>query len=468
MAKNESVTQSDSEITFRDIFFRIWKRRGIFLALPALTTLAGMITIFTGAESAITPTVYYINLTAIEKGAYPNGAAFSPQDLKGPRVINNLSERFKFPDKDALKNAITVEYANPSTKGILLNYEANLSRPGITGAEIETLNSELNAKMRATINKTLRFSVDHQSLGLSASRGADLSIMIPQVWSEVYTSQYQVLEDNLLSTSYAPQRISLNSTIGIIEARAAVDGAITGLEIIENDSRLAKIITPNGATPTDLKMRILHLDDIYFTRLMSWNLSRGDEMAREYMSDIRFNIMRIDEELRSFDATIKSMEEILTRDMSNGLQKFGFSSGRPQFTGEAIDAPDSVSNNQTLSKYLTEVYEFRQELISERASLNMYVNKVEFETKLGPELIKKLEVDFNAVMDDFSEILEEARSIIRQKAGEFHEPWGSPHIDKARFPPGAKLTLATSLILGMFFSLVLTLLWPDRRLNLDT
>ena len=83
----------EDEISLTDIIVRLWKRRGLIVLLPLLCSGATLIWLFTSVTQSRTPTVHFIDLTGIEKSAYPSGAPFSVQDLMAPEVLAHLANR---------------------------------------------------------------------------------------------------------------------------------------------------------------------------------------------------------------------------------------------------------------------------------------------------------------------------------------------------------------------------------------
>jgi len=133
----------DDEISLSDIVLKLWRRRGLVCALPLLFGILGAIAVLGMATQAKTPIIHYVSLTGIEKGAYPNGVAFSPKDMRAPEVLAALSERMGIENDDDFAGAISVSLGAPTTGGILKKYGERLSKKGLQSAEIDAINAEL-------------------------------------------------------------------------------------------------------------------------------------------------------------------------------------------------------------------------------------------------------------------------------------------------------------------------------------
>ncbi len=463
MANENQMSLLDDEISLTDLFLKLWHRRGLIIALPVLAAIIGVIFILFQASEAKTPTKHYVNLTAVDKGLYPNGVAFSPQDLKAPEVLNALAARAGIANTDGLRDAITVSYASPITKGILDKYDDKLSQKGINAAQIDALNAELQEELERSTQRTLRISIDHQGLGLSSEQGAGLAILLPQLWSEIFTTKFRVLDNTKLSNAILPNRLSLTSTLGIIEARRTISNAIKTLKIIEADNRLQSLTGEAGVTPTDLRLQLSYLDDIYLNGVLSENIASGDALARIYLSDIVLDIEKLSEEIVGIDQAIGSIQGILARSGGEAEQMTQSSAGRVQLSGDAIQDIAALVNRSALAEYLTELYERKAAMISERAALKIQIRKAETGKGFGPELVASAETDLNRFIKSYAGLLTRAREMNKRNVGELHQALGAPIITGSLLPPRAPLILALSIVLGGFVAVVLAFLLPGRN-----
>lgn len=140
MTNENQMSSCDDEISLADLFLRVWHRRGLVIALPILAAMMGLIFRLFQASEAKTRTIHDVNLTAVDKSPYPNGVAFSPQDLEAPEVLNALAVRSGIAATRDLHEAIKVSFASPVTTGCFLmsslqprRYVQSLSKNNLRG-----------------------------------------------------------------------------------------------------------------------------------------------------------------------------------------------------------------------------------------------------------------------------------------------------------------------------------------------
>ena len=465
MANENQMSSFDDEISLTDLFFKLWHRRGLVIVLPILAATMGLIFTLFQAREAKAPMIQYVNLIAVDKGLYPNGVAFSPQDLKAPEVLNALAARAGIADIDGLRDAITVSYASPVTKGILKKYEEKLGQKGLNAAQIDALNDDLHEELTRSTQRTLRLSIDYQGLGLSSEQGAELVIVLPKLWSDIFTTKFRVLDNMKLSNAILPSRLSLTSALGIIEARRTILNVIETLQIIESDNRLQSLTGEAGVTPTDLRLQFSFIDDIYLGGALSELISSDNRLARTYLKNILLDIERYNEELEGVGQTIQSLQMILSRDAgeARSQEMAQPSTTRVQLSGDLIDGIAALVNRSGFSEYLTQLYDRKSEIISKRAKLKVQIGKAEPGEGLGPEMIARAEADLNRLVNIYGSLLTRARKMNLRNAGELHQTLGAPISTGSLWPARAPLILALSIVLGGFVAVVLALLLPGRQ-----
>ena len=215
-----------------DIAVKLWQRRGLIVILPLLAGLLGVIAVFVMATQARMPVVSYLNLTGIEKGAYPNGVAFSPKDMQAPEVLAALASRLGIASDKDLNEAINVSFSSPMTAGIIKKYNDKLGQKGLNSAEIDAINAELDEELKRATQKTAHISIDYQSLGVSAEEGAEMAMLLPKLWAEIFTTQFRVLDNTKLSGASQATALSLNTSIGVLEASNYIEMMITAMDIL--------------------------------------------------------------------------------------------------------------------------------------------------------------------------------------------------------------------------------------------
>ncbi|MGB3538547.1 MAG: hypothetical protein WBA42_10340 [Mesorhizobium sp.] len=124
--------EEDHEVSLREILYRLWRQRGTLVTLPLLALCLAAVIVGFKSWSTQNPVVYYVALSNIDKGHYPNGAEFSPQDLLAPDVLAELRQRFKLGPNINPRHYIQVGYDNPLTDSVTRKYHDKLSAKTLT------------------------------------------------------------------------------------------------------------------------------------------------------------------------------------------------------------------------------------------------------------------------------------------------------------------------------------------------
>jgi len=459
---NQSTYDAD-ELSLTDIMIKLWRRRRLILALPVVAGILGLITVLVMATAARMPMIYYLNLTGIEKGAYPNGVTFSPKDLEAPEVVAVLAEKMEIEEREKLRAAINVRFSSPMTAGILKKYNDRLGQEGLNSAEIDAINMELDEELKRATQKSARISVDYQSLGLTAAEGAEIAMLLPRVWAEVFTTQFRVLDNTKLSGAAQTTALSLSTSIGVLEASTYIETMIAAMEILEEDSRLSAIQTSDGITPADLRTKIVNFNNIYLSAILSRNLGTDDALTRFYQQDLLLKIERVNEEIRGVNESIQSIQLVLNGESSQPLDRPSYQSDRVQVTGDAIGDIVQLVNRSSLSEFLTELYERKGELILERSNLNMQAKKINNKVEFTGELINAAQGQLDRLNASYIDLLVRAREMNRQNSGTLYQAIGDPVKIGSMLPGRSLLIIVLSVLIGGVVAVMLALILPTRE-----
>ncbi|XDZ65413.1 hypothetical protein AB8880_10865 [Alphaproteobacteria bacterium LSUCC0684] len=459
----EQSTYDADEISLTDIAIKLWRRRGLIIALPALAGILGLIAVLAMATQSRMPIVYYLNLTGIEKGAYPNGVTFSPKDLEAPEVLAALAERTGIEDKEDLRDAINVSFSSPMTAGIIKKYNDRLGQKGLNSAEIDAINAELDEELKRATQKTARISIDYQSLGISADEGAEIAMLLPRLWAEIFTTQFRVLDNTKLSGAAQATSLSLSTSIGVLEASTYIETMIGAMEILEEDSRLSSIQTSDGITPADLRTRIVNFNNIYLSAILSRNLGTDDALTRFYQQDLLLKIEKVNEEIRGINESIQSIQQVLNGETAQPSDRPSYQSDRVQVTGDAIGDIVQLVNRSLLAEYLTQLYEDKAELIEDRADLSMQAKKINNKVEFTVELISAAQVQLDRLNESYIDLLVRARAMNRQNSGTLFQAVGEPVKIGSALPGRSLLIIALSVLIGGFVAVMLALILPPRQ-----
>ena len=107
-----------------------------------------------------------------------------------------------------------------------------------------------------------------------------MATALPTIWAEVFTTKFRVLDSTKLSGLSQAEKLSLQSSAGVLEASDYVDDMLRGLKVIEEDSRLSGLQTDSGTTAADLHVRVEDFNNLYLSAILSHNLGGEDTLTK--------------------------------------------------------------------------------------------------------------------------------------------------------------------------------------------
>ncbi len=171
----------EDEISISDILRKLWRRRGLILAVTLLSLGLGIIYLFSSATVKRTPVTLFVELTSIKNGKYPNGADFSPMDLKSPDVLRVLIEKHKPKDESKFGEAITGNYGSDLMLGIHESYKMQLGAKGLTTADLQKINTDYKTALDEVARRGLEITFDYQLANLTKDEGRQVANDLPRI-----------------------------------------------------------------------------------------------------------------------------------------------------------------------------------------------------------------------------------------------------------------------------------------------
>jgi len=461
-------TGHDDEVTLSDVVGKLWAGRGVVVALAALGLCAGLFSALMQVARTSHAMEYYVELSGIEKARYPNGTAFSPQDLLAPAVIDKL-RRAALPGIDSIeiRDAFTVTFANPTTEAILLKFRQRTAGADVTVAELNTIGAQFDEELANSIQQMLRISMDFGTLGLNEGQARNVITALPEFWSEVYTTQFRVLDDTTLQGQSIIEDAGLDQAIGVIEADRTLTTMRAGLTVLANDNRLALLQTGDGQTPEDLASQLDTFDSVYLSPVISRELASNEAMTSFYINDISLEIERLNESVASLDATVNNITLILggqARVPAN-LDQDGFR-GTPnglRVSDGAFGDIVELANRASLATYLTSVFERRHDYIRERAALEARLRQISESPALSSAFVDAAQERWSSLIGSYNALLTGARQVIRQRSGELHRPAIAPRKIGTTYAEPLTLFGAIGLLAGLLVGATASLVRPVRQ-----
>ncbi len=190
-----------TDSTFTEMIATVWRRR-IFVGFCVfIAFLAGTAHLLQSYTSANSYTTSFITLQGIIDKKYPNKTAFSPADLKHPKVINQLAIQMGIEDVTGLENAISIQNGSPTTEFVIEKYRQKLKNRRLSVAQIDKLNKDFAEELKLTTEFSLQLTVLHENLGVSANAGKLIASTLPKIWNTIFVEQFGV------SSTYDPAKI---------------------------------------------------------------------------------------------------------------------------------------------------------------------------------------------------------------------------------------------------------------------
>lgn len=460
------------EISLSDIFWSLWSGRGIIVLVPVLAIGLALVYIFVVTLTLNRPVTYLVNLRNIENQRYPNGAAFSPQDLLIPEVLAELRRRFDISADADLRQSISVAYASPIAEGISRSYQERLSNRNLTQAEIAALNQsyleELNAAMRAS----LRISVDYREIGLDSATGVAVAAALPQIWTEIYTTRFRIFTDRRIADlAVTRTREDLATSASVLVTNARIDAMRSGVEILIEDNRLSLLRTAEGISPADLDIELRRFATIWFNAIKASRLQEGDTVASAYLTQLRLDIAERQRRVQAYDMTLAELREY----QRVGQPAPQFPSDQPQFgdrntlqLGEsALSEIVQLAEQASFASFVQEVLRSRRQLMFDISDLTRELELADSEEETvvtSAEFRAQAAEMLEELTRQYSELVAAASEQLRDRGGELFQPALGPLINDAS-PISLRnaMIIAMAAIAGGFLAIVFVLLRSSIR-----
>ena len=455
----------EDEISIADILSKLWRRRGLILSITLLSSSIGLIYILLGATTKKTPVTLFVELSGIKNDTYPNGAAFSPQDLKSPDVLRALYDKYKPKDQNTFPEHLEVNYGSDLMLGTHENYKQQLAQKGLSAGDIQKINSDYKSALEEIAHRGLEIRFYYQEAGLSLAEGKALINEVPRLWNDTYIKNYRVLLDPKLAEIPGKARsISLDTTTGLLEASQYIKNTIAGLKILIGDNRFAALTNADGHTAFDILKRIEFLREVRFLPLMASSLQRQDIASRGYARNIKLQIEEID---RNLDALNALSQETISFQRSNNATSTNQKSspeGNLQLSDSMLSEILKLSNQASLSDFLKDILTSRRELAFKRSTLQGELDRLTADNNASYDssYIKEVSALLSEILNEYQLLVEKAKTTASSNIQSFYTPIGTPESFTSKWPDRSLLILSLSILVGLFLSAAIALLLPEK------
>ncbi|RFC67208.1 MULTISPECIES: hypothetical protein [Mesorhizobium] len=318
------VEARPDETTIAEVFRTVWRKRGIVLIALAIGILIGLWAAASSFPRAPAPVTHYISLTGMEitrQGnvgdpndrlkivvTYPNGSVFLPRDLLDPQVLQRVREQLGLGNDVPLNGGIGVSFEAPWTEGIMRRYKERLAVRGITQADIDSLNSDLERDLLSANMGGLRIDVSPAALGVSGSVAVAIAKALPQAWRDVYTDRYRTLLNTDLPNLMAEQDDGdLSNPPSVTAAQMKIVSMLRGLDMMANDNRLATVTNANGLTANDLEANLRQFRTVHFAPFAAPVFATDNPSVVAYRKDLESRLAASKREAETMNRTLQDV-----------------------------------------------------------------------------------------------------------------------------------------------------------------
>ncbi len=462
----------NDEISISELIGKLWAKRGLIVFLPLIfagLTIAGLLLSKISTGDSVS---YYLELTGIEKGAYPNGADFSPQDLLNPEVLSRLAEQFNIEQTSDVAEHVSVTYGTPLSIGVIKAYQAALSANSKAGPEeIEQINQRYREQIQDAARRGLSVTVDYVALGIDQTTGMQLARKLPALWSEVFSKRFQIfLDTGIASLSINSGDADIRTTVGVIEIDSRLRAIKKGTNILLNDGRLKSLRTADGVSPADLAARIDDFRRIYFEPIYSSSFSADDALALVYRRDMELEIEQLDTELTELTARIETIKELQRNDRGTSDASGQNAGGsQMQIQGDALGQLVSLSQQASLSEYLQDSFNTRLERVNAKAELESQLKKMGGGAQtagkpftLSEDFMMDSYQRYATIQSNYKALLSAAQTTAEREIPALYRVTSAVASDEKLLEKRDLLFIALALALGGMLAIIIALLLPPK------
>ncbi|MGC4026677.1 MAG: hypothetical protein QM744_16965 [Mesorhizobium sp.] len=458
------TVDDDQSMSFKEVVRRFWAYRVLLVLLPIMFLGCGVAATLGYMSHGRGIVSYQVKLLGIRNGTYPNGTAFSPNDLKSGAVLSRLAEKFNLVAED-LEAAIAVNYDNPASQGITSKYEQKLSSKSMQPAIIDSINSAYADELASSMRSGLRIDLNNSMLGLSSEDAIALAFAIPPTWNEIYLKNNRVLGDTKLSEiAVTPIPESLSPSARLLVAGEQLNRIDDGLAIISDDNRLSGLTTSEGMNANDVKNMVVEFRTAYFNPLMASGFSLQDPVATTYTAGMKRRIELLNKLISGIDGNL----ERLTGKTETQNADMGLPQGTNLDQG-ALETVISLVKNASYSSYVEEQLDKRQSLVGEvsttQARLDSIVFLADSAIASPPLLTHPAEAGLRELGLKYRDLYTAAQSRLIQTSGRFYRVASTPSASSQGILTIFALPAALYVV-GLIIAIAYSLLAPPVRLAL--
>ena len=460
-------TGYDDEISIGELIQKLWRKRGLIVILPLVLAGLTVTGLLMGKATSSEKLSYYIELTGLKDSAYPNGTAFSPQDLLSPQVVTQLVADFGITDPQLLGKSIAIEFGTPLSMGLLVEYRAALDANSKASAEeLALINQRYETRLNDAMRRGLRIAVDYTELGLEKSRGVELAYALPQVWNSVFSAKFRIFVDSgIAGVPMISEGVDLTTSLGALEAELQLESIQTGVSLLADDGRF-RALEIDGVSPADLQKVIKDFRRIYFEPIYANSFREEVGLATVYRRDLELALKELEAVLAELNDRIFAITELQKTSSREGPDSSGYArnSSQLQIEGDALGQLVNLSRTASLSEYLQQSFDKRSEIANEISTIKTRLQKMDANgTKgLSSAFVDMASDRYAAITLKYTQLLKAAKVTAQRETPSLYavmtQVEGEKLLERRDF-----LFIALALALGGMLAVIGALLWPADK-----
>ncbi len=436
-------------ITFSDVVGVIIRLRYyligiIFLSVAVSAALIGF------RPSVDDPVTYFVELISIKNKAYPNGAAFSANDLLSADVLEAIKNKFGISDYRKIRESISVDYGSLAVEGISRKYSDQLAQKNLSQADIILINNNFSQELAGVNEKGLRINVEPKHLGVSDSVAKEIAIDIPRFWSESSIKKYKIFEDKFLSSvDIPPQAPKFTDATNVLIAYKAINQMRAGIARSLNDNRVVAVKTENGESAADLLSEIDRYFSVFFMPIFTYYNKKEELVFAHHIDEIKLKIAEIDSQIGGVDSIVETLSQERKLNTSSPRSYEGQNVTDMVQLGESgIKNIVDLAERATLSSYLKDILETKRTLVFERSAQQKELDRLTkhsaFDRVISDNFKEQSEEMLSEIRERYVQLLQKSRQKLEADQQLLYVPVGVPVL------PGMLSKTTVLQILGVF------------------
>lgn len=418
----------DDSVDILPFILRVLKRWRLIAVLSIPVPVIIAVSLFATTLQPTKSISQIIRFYGIVDGSYPNGTAFTSQDLYTPEVLGRLAQKVEIPE---LSVAEYYELFEMQPYGVNLKLLEAIHQGEVdqvkdnkehSQADLEKINSDFLSRVESENKNLWRLTLEHERLGLSEEAAARVLAAWPKAWEEEMVGNFRVLSDLGLRGSTLIDGGDLSIPENAYYANEQLSHVVAGLGRMSNDVRFRKLQSEKGRTPDELLISIAEYRKVFFQPLYSSVLSIDSPLSEFYLQDQELEIARLEKEISSLQSVV---DDVLSVDVRTQA------SPGPKADGDIITIGDGTLNDivglvqkASMQDFLTGTLNKRHGLEVQKSQVEKSLAQVQGNRLLSPEFVATVSGIHDDILKEYNDLLRSAEERVNQSYLSFYKPMG--------------------------------------------